>query len=303
WAAVLEPLSRALGGDPDIRHLAVRCRQLPPRVGEAIVRKRRAEETERLRDLLSSAVQRPEVGAALERVLQTLRGSPGDPRSFDDLHRLLEAQAWRLAFWRAGLGEINYRRFFDIADLVALRAERREVFDASHRKMLELVRRGAIHGLRIDHIDGLADPKGYLALLREAGVPYVVVEKISAPDEDLPQDWQADGTTGYDYLRVLAPLFVDPQGWLQIEAGYLARRPGVQGLEDCALASKLQVLDELFSPTLHRLSQDLRQLTVHDRRARDVSLSQLERALRALTASLDVYRTYLTSSTVRSEDR
>ena len=145
----------------------------------------------------------------------------GDPASFDALHELLEAQAYRLAYWRVAADEINYRRFFDINDLAALRMENEPVFEATHRFVLELVGEGAVDGLRIDHPDGLFDPartsSGCRSATRAAARPapapdeplYVVVEKIVAPFENLPENWAVHGTTGYRFANVVNGLFVD----------------------------------------------------------------------------------------------
>src|SRR6185369_13206611 len=136
---------------------------------------------------------------------------PGHPASFDALHALLEVEAYRLAYWRTAFHEINYRRFFDVNTLIGLRMEEPEVFAAAHALVVELVREGAITGLRIDHVDGLFDPRQYLERLRDAvgAEPFVVVEKILSPGESLPEDWPIDGTTGYDFLNDVAGLFVD----------------------------------------------------------------------------------------------
>src|SRR5690606_5695150 len=149
----------------------------------------------------------------------------------DRLHGLLEEQAYRVTYWRSGLGELNYRRFFDITELVALRSERDEVFEQTHGLVLDLVRRGWANGLRIDHVDGLADPAGYLERLRRAGVPYLIVEKILQDDESLRASWPTDGSTGYEFIAASLPLFVDAAGWQRIEAAYRAERPGIETFE------------------------------------------------------------------------
>ena len=144
--------------------------------------------------------------------------SPGQwqpelPASFDDLHDLLEGQSYRLAYWRAASHEINYRRFFDVNDLAALRIEDPAVFEATHARMVRLVREEKITGLRIDHIDGLFDPSGYLSRLHEATGPcYVVVEKILTGNETLREGWLTHGTTGYEFLNDLNGIFVDSRG-------------------------------------------------------------------------------------------
>src|SRR5262249_18344629 len=129
----------------------------------------------------------------------------------EKLHALLEQQNYRLAFWRVASSDINFRRFFDINDLAGLRVEDENLFAAMHQLTFALIREGRLAGLRIDHIDGLADPAGYIrALRREIGAgPYLVVEKILAPHETLPCGWRIDGTSGYDMLNLIGNLFID----------------------------------------------------------------------------------------------
>ena len=143
-----------------------------------------------------------------DHVLPVRAGTEGLP-----IEDLLAAQHYRLAFWRVADKELNYRRFFDIATLVGVRVEDPEVFNASHALLVRLLREGLVQGLRIDHPDGLADPRGYLRRLAGATEgAWVVVEKILEPGEDLPADWPCAGTTGYDALRAVGGLFVDPAG-------------------------------------------------------------------------------------------
>ena len=151
-----------------------------------------------------------------------LTGSAGDPRSFDKLDELLNAQSYRLAFWRVAAEEINYRRFFDVNDLAAIRVELPKVFDAVHRLVLELVSTGAVTGLRIDHPDGLYLPREYFVKLQQRsakalgiGLPrdgraiYMLAEKILTGSETLRKDWPVHGTTGYDFANHVTQLLVD----------------------------------------------------------------------------------------------
>ncbi|SHM76689.1 malto-oligosyltrehalose synthase [Actinacidiphila paucisporea] len=135
------------------------------------------------------------------------------------LPELVETQWYTLAYWRTARTDLNYRRFFTISDLIAVRVERPEVFEATHATVLRLLRDGVADGLRIDHPDGLADPAGYLRLLAEAsGGRWTVVEKILQPDEPLPADWACAGTTGYDALDRIDGLFTDPEGAAALDA-------------------------------------------------------------------------------------
>src|SRR6185295_12113354 len=173
----------------------------------------------------------PEVGALIDACVNRFNGVAGQPRSFDPLDRLLNDQSYRLAHWRVASEEINYRRFFDVNQLAALRMEDPEVFDEVHRFAFELVHRGGPTGLRIDHVDGLYAPGDYLRRLqarlkpdpsdnaersdesqrpdREPDRFYIVVEKILGADEKLPADWPVAGTTGYEFAALVNNLFVD----------------------------------------------------------------------------------------------
>ena len=210
--------------------------------------------------------------------------APGtEPAAEDGVERLLAAQHYRLEDWRTGLP--NYRRFFDIADLPAVAVERDEVFAAVHAEVLRLVADGTITGLRIDHIDGLCDPEAYLRRLcdRSGGV-YVVVEKILARDERLPAAWATAGTSGYDFLALAGGLFVDPAGAARLHAAHRRLTGLPDRFGDIAAAAKRAALADLLAPDLDRVAR---------LGAASGATSDDADALPALTASLDVYRTYV----------
>src|SRR6185312_2388494 len=185
-------------------------------------RQREKEIVKRRLDTLVSASAA--VRDALERSLQAINGHPGKPHSFDTLEALLGEQAYRLSYWGVAAEEINYRRFFDINDLAAIRIEEPKVLEAVHDKAFQLLAAGKVTGLRIDHVDGLYDPRRYLEDLQrprdgEAGAPprdhrrvYVVVEKILTGAEELPTEWPVHGTTGYELLNAVNGLLVDGAG-------------------------------------------------------------------------------------------
>jgi (1->4)-alpha-D-glucan 1-alpha-D-glucosylmutase len=242
--------------------------------------------------------------------LAALSGTPGDPASFDRLDDLLSRQPWRLAWWRLGNEAVPYRRFFDITDLVGLRMEVPEVFEAAHRLVLDLVRQGKVQGLRIDHVDGLADPRGYLERLRHrwqedgpAAEPWIVVEKILAPDEELPRRWPVDGTTGYEFLNATTAVLAHPGGVDALTRFYREYAGRTDPFSEVLRRSKLQVMGELFGVEVARLTERLTQLSADDRRARDLPSSGLERALTEVTAALPVYRTYVEDGDIRPQDR
>lgn len=211
------------------------------------------------------------------------------------LTELLERQHYRLAYWRVGDEELNYRRFFDVGSLVAVRVEEEDVFDATHALVLDLVADGTVDGLRIDHPDGLADPAQYLRRLAErTGGAWVVVEKILAGDEHLPPDWETAGTTGYESLWRLQQLFVDAGGRSALDAvlADLAHdEPG--SLARLVEEAKGEVVDGPLRAELHRLTDLADAVCRDDPRLRDHTWRGLHAALRALLVAFDRYRAYV----------
>ena len=261
--------------------------------------------------LAETAGASAEARAALDACLKRLNGVPGDPASFDRLDGLIEGQHYRLVRWQAGARGANYRRFFAIDTLVGLRMEDPEVFATSHARLGELIREGVVTGLRIDHVDGLRDPEGYLGRLQElaAGAPaaegtfYVVVEKILAGGETPPASWKTAGTTGYDFVPTLAELLVDARNeavFDRIHAGFTGRG---ENLDDLVWEKKHLVLRELFANTVLGLAQSLDARIRIDRRWRDLTVPELAEALCSLIAGFEVYRTYRRGAGVDAADR
>ncbi|MDM7853502.1 malto-oligosyltrehalose synthase [Cellulomonas alba] len=208
---------------------------------------------------------------------------------------LVDRQHYRLAYWRVADEELNYRRFFDVGTLVAVRVEDPEVFDATHALVLELLADGTIDGLRIDHPDGLADPGGYLARLREAsGDAWVVVEKILEADEALPADWDTAGTTGYDAAWRIGQAFVDPGGAAPL--GALMHRVTGDSSEDfpgVVEAAKREVVDGPLYAEVRRLTALAASICHDDLRLRDHTWRSLEDCLIELLVAFDRYRAYV----------
>lgn len=274
-----------------------------------IERRRRIAQALKSR-LFSAYRDEPEIRAAIDAVLVDLGGIKGKPGSFDALHKILESQPYRLAHWKIAFEEINYRRFLDINDLVCLRVEDAEVFEARHRHIVQLVRQGKVSGLRVDHIDGLHDPQAYLRRLQDAAASgsarqraYVVVEKVLGRGEPLPEDWQTSGTTGYDFLNALNDLFVEPEGLRQLETAYARFTGDASPFAETCYARNKQVMWKLFTGEVNALGHHLGHLAAQDRRARDVPLSELMHALVEVTACLPVYRTYIRDFDIPARDR
>jgi (1->4)-alpha-D-glucan 1-alpha-D-glucosylmutase len=297
--------------------------KLPPRTSrdpEHLHERYREQEvaSRRLHDLLERS---PNISDALDAALVELNGEPGDPRSFDRLDALLDQQAYRLSWWRTAVDEINFRRFFDINELAAIRVEEPEVFTAVHELVFRMLCKGWVTGLRIDHPDGLYDPTQYFENLqkewrRSLDDPscelsrqttphhdlYVVAEKILAHDEELRTDWQISGTTGYYFLNVLNGLFVRREGMEALRVVY--RR--FTGLETpfsrILYESKKAVLNYSMSSELHVLAWRLSRIAERNRTSRDFTLTSLVRALGEVIACFPVYRTYIRPTDVTPGD-
>lgn len=254
----------------------------------------------RFRDIVASE---PAISGYIERELDRLNGVPGDPQSFDRLDSILSAQHYRLAYWRISGEEINYRRFFDTNDLAAIRVEREDVFEDTHQLVLDLVAKGIVTGVRIDHVDGLYDPEGYLvrlrSRLRDASADFtdkpvpIYVEKILEEDEKLPSTWPVQGTTGYDFAAHVDGMLVDRSNALVTNETYeefVGQRVHFQQIE---LAAKRQIVDSSFTGEITVLAAQLYRIAQRHRRHRDNTLRGLRRTIGAVLASFPVYRTYL----------
>jgi len=271
-------------------------------------RKARQQQKNRFKEELWSAYrEQPEVRKAIDETLLLFNGTKGDRRSFDFLDRILSDQAYRLAYWKIGYEEINYRRFFDINELVGLNVELPEVFDLRHRRILDLVRENKVTGLRVDHIDGLRDPYAYLCRLRDSIDPdggfYIVVEKILGRQEVLPSEWPAAGTTGYDFLNAVNEIFIDPEGLERMVADYARHTAQTQPFAEICYASNKQAMRQLFPGDVNRLGHDLARLAAQDRQGRDIPVSELMQVLIEVTACLPIYRTYIRDFAIASRDR
>jgi len=300
-------------GWPDFQQLLGTISRMPrsDHFDAAIARRRR-----RLRHRIGNELMRlraiPAVAQAFDRGIAEINGTPGDARSYDRLDRIVRMQAYRLAFWQIAREQINYRRFFDINDLVSLRVEDDDVFDTTHQLILDLVRTGMVSGLRIDHIDGLRDPERYLRKLRTrldrlAAGPqrstYLVVEKILAFDEPLPNEWPVSGTTGYDALNLIGDLFIDPARMTEREAIYRRMSGVTESYAEIVYQAKRELQESTFTTYVRSLTFGLEAVSNSDRHGRDLTFGSLQQALIETTAALPVYRTYINDLTVHDRDR
>jgi (1->4)-alpha-D-glucan 1-alpha-D-glucosylmutase len=295
-----------------LEYLPKRTETDPKRIAERIREKEIIK-----RRLERRCVEAPQVQQAIEKALAKINGEPGDPRSFDALDELLNAQSYRLAFWRVAAEEINYRRFFDVNDLAAIRIELPKVFDTVHRLVLDLVRTGAVTGLRIDHPDGLYLPREYfeklqqrcakalgIALAQDGRAMYMLAEKILTGTETLRKDWLVHGTTGYDFASHVGQLLVDSSAETAITKAFHRFIGHSLPFGHLIYAKKLQVTKLALANDVDVLGSMLDRLSEQNRWYRDFTLEALARAVRETIACFPVYRTYLAPGRpVSEEDR
>lgn len=314
WPAVLERASdggRAERKAPRaadierLREITDALKRLPRRTA-AHAEVRSAAAAEAVGELETLLRRSPALRRRIEGIAEKFgRGAKGQER----MRALVEAQAYRLAFWRRAARLINYRRFFDINELVALRMERDEVFAGVHDRVLEWVQQGDVHGLRVDHVDGLLDPLGYLERLRrEANARTganatseafpIFVEKILTAGERLREEWPVQGTTGYEFLNDLESVFIDGGGVAAITSFYHSLRPGTRrdpldDFEEVAMHGKVRILTGSLAPDVRGLAAMLLPIAKRDPRMRATGAARLTKALTEWLACFPVYRTYI----------
>ncbi|MFN4087724.1 MAG: malto-oligosyltrehalose synthase [Alphaproteobacteria bacterium] len=265
----------------------------------------------------------PDIAAAIDRVVDRMDGTPGDPASFRELHALLERQAYHIAYWRVASNDINYRRFFDINDLAGLAIEDPELFEISHRLVFQLIAEGKLQGVRLDHIDGLYDPAAYCRRLQDRAaylVPprepspdgtqaqprhpiYLLVEKILAPHEHLRTEWPVDGTTGYEFMNLINGLFVDPAALEPLTETYQRFLGRSIDFHEMVVEAKRQILRNNLSSELNVLVDMAYRIARQSLTTRDYTRQALRDALIELISHFPVYRTYVTADGVDERDR
>ncbi len=235
-----------------------------------------------------------------ERVQEFSTGSVSANARFD---ALMSKQNFRLAFWKVAAEELNYRRFFTVSDLICIRVEYERVFEETHSFILGYVERGLINGLRVDHIDGLFDPAGYLnRLRRRAPQAYIVVEKILAKCESLPSDWPIQGTTGYDFLNHLSYSLCDRETEKRFDtlyAKFIGERVDPVELQ---IDKKRLIIGKHMAGDIDNLARLVMRIAGVDLMGRDITLYGLRRALVEVLTHFPVYRTYITTDTFTDDD-
>ncbi len=283
----------------------------------------------RLSELCSRS---PQIEASILQAVNSINGDVANPASFEDLHELIKAQAFRLANWRVASDDINYRRFFDTNDLAGIRIENENVFEETHRLILGLIAEGKVDGLRLDHPDGLYDPIEYFKRLNRGvkdainesaqtanhrpegeancglehgpncGARYVVIEKILTGSERLPEDWPVCGTTGYDFSNLVNGLFVDSPAVMRMERIYRNFIKDKIDFKDLAYLSRKLIIRVALVSELNVLANRLSRIALSKRRTCDFTLNSLRDALTEVVANFPVYRSYVSTSGVSEND-
>jgi (1->4)-alpha-D-glucan 1-alpha-D-glucosylmutase len=254
---------------------------------------------------LAALARAPDVADAIEAALLEINGLPGELASWSRLDALIRDQNWRAAHFRVAADDINYRRFFNINDLAGIRMELDEVFAHAHSLVFRLLEDGIIEGLRLDHVDGLLDPKGYFARLREkAPLPfYLLVEKILAPHEALREDWDVEGTTGYEFANLTTGLLIDPAGEQPLSDFYAEfageRSDFATIVRDC----KMRIMENEMASELNVLAREAARVARSHPRTADFTNNVIQRALKHVIAAFPVYRTYVDGNPPTEADR
>ena len=316
YARLVAVLGETDESNIELQTLLTAFARLPPRIDSEpsrIAERQRDKEVYK-HHLATLVAASPDIAQHIRENLNDFNGRPGDTASFDALHALIQAQGYRLAFWRIASHEINYRRFFDINDLAALRMEEPDVFEATHRFVLDLVKQGKVNGLRIDHPDGLYNPGEYFSQLQsnaqgkaiEAGEPlplYLVIEKILAERERLPLDWPIHGATGYQFSNLANSLFIDPSSKRRMTRIYERFIGESIDFEALVYRAKHLVMNTALVSELNVLAYRLARIAAMDRHTCDFTLYTLRDALAEVVACFPVYRTYVNDKRVSANDR
>ena len=322
YAAAAEPLRGILGdGNAQLNEFLSIITSLenlsPYTVTDSDRKAERQREKEVARTRLERLVaEEPRIGRAIEEAVTTFNGVPGDKASFDALHELLEAQAYRLSYWRTASHEINYRRFFDVNTLAGIRVEHQDVFNATHRLLGEMIRDRQVNAVRVDHPDGLFDPARYFLMLQTLAVDclgieaspedrpfYVVAEKILSAGERLPRRWAVHGTTGYNFLNDLNGIFIDASQARRMRRVYAKLTGHNEAFDDVLYASKRLIMSTAMASELNVLAHMLDRIGESNRKSRDFTLDSLRDVITEVIACFPVYRTYVDENGWTAEDR
>lgn len=235
----------------------------------------------------------------INETLKVYNGRKEIPESFDLLDKLLSEQYFRLAYWKVANEEINYRRFFNISSLISLKIENEEVFNRTHSLIFKLIKEDIIEGLRVDHIDGLYDPEVYLNRVRDRiDGKYLVVEKILEEDEQLPENWPVEGTTGYDFLNFVNGVFCNVKNENKMSRIYTQFTRRVSSFDDIVVDKKRLIINTRMAGELERLSLLVEEIAKRDRYGADITLNGIVTALEEILVHFPIYRTYVNGKNI-----
>jgi (1->4)-alpha-D-glucan 1-alpha-D-glucosylmutase len=256
-----------------------------------------------------------EIANCILGAVDRVNGTPADPASFDEMHELIKAQAFRLANWRVASDDINYRRFFEVNDLATICVESETVFQATHHLVLSLLAEGKVDGFRIDHPDGLFDPAQYFERLQRSITlavnnsesngnlsHYVVIEKILTGPERLPPEWPVSGTTGYDFSNLVNGVFVDPAAVMRLERIYRNFIGDHVDLDDLFYRCRKLIVRVALASELNVLADQIAKIALAKRHTCDFTLNSLRDALTEVVSNFPVYRTYVSPSGISEND-
>lgn len=248
--------------------------------------------------------QIPEIQSFVQANLKLFNGEVDKPESFNLLEKLLAEQYYRLAFWKVSAEEINYRRFFTVNELISVKVELEPICQATHKLIIDLVKSGTFTGLRIDHIDGLANPTQYLEWLREkTGETYITVEKILEPEEELPHVWPIQGTSGYDFLNQVNGVFCQSENENKLSEVYQQFTQLQESYETLSLEKKRLIIETNMAGDVDNLAHLLKRIASQSRQGNDFTLNGLKKALIEVLSRFPVYRTYITAQEVSDPDK
>jgi len=240
----------------------------------------------------------------VDEAVARFNGEKGDARSFDCIDELLQEQHYRLCFWKVTADEINYRRFFNISDLICLRVEDEAVFEHTHALIFRYVNEGKFTGLRVDHVDGLYEPTAYLGRLRKrTGDTYIIVEKILAHDEPLRPSWPVQGTTGYEFANRLNGIFCMPEHEARFDRIYGRFVPRHAPYRELLFNKKKLIAERMMAGEAANLADLLKRIAARNRYGRDMTFGGLKKVLLEVMAVFPVYRTYEGEAWASERDR
>ena len=305
------PITASLGADSPQLHeflsILTSLQNLPEHAEQnpALMAERQREKEVARTRLTRLLTDFPAIGEHIENAVSEVNGEPGQRDSFNALHELLEAQTYRLSYWRTASHEINYRRFFDINTLAGLRVEDPHVFFTTHQLLTSLITSGAVQAVRIDHPDGLFDPRRYFTMLQESagGNLWVVAEKILSGRESMPEEWAVSGTTGYNYLNDLNGVFINAGEARRLRSAYAKLTGRTDPFTDVIYESKRLIMTTAMASELNVLAHALERIADSNRRSRDFTLDSLRDATIEVVACFPVYRTYVDDNGWTAGDR